>query len=260
MPPSSEWVDRVSSEVKSKYEWVEPEKTVIEELSKYENILEIGSGMGRYTKLIPRVVGLEYSRFFVNYCKRHVKAVFLRADGFNIPIEDNVFDCVFSSGVIEHFDNPADMIKEHVRVCKVGGCVIITVPAKDSPTYIRFTMQQNLLAHDNEKDWRWYGRRIGDDEMYKLLKEAELGSIKLFHLGHVLGASIKNILGYLQQFLLLKGSPTMLVKGLSLEMFGLCIGTRMFRFITRDFILQNYMHSKGYYLFQGYQIVFRFQK
>ena len=116
-----EWTNRVSGEIKRKYEWFEPEKTLLEHLQQHENILEIGSGMGRYTKLIPKIVGLEYSRQFIGYCKDNVVGTFLRADGFNIPIKDNVFDCVFSSGVIEHFDNPIDIIKEHVRVCKQGG-------------------------------------------------------------------------------------------------------------------------------------------
>lgn len=116
-----EWTNRVSTEIKRNYEWFGPEKSVLEHSQQHENILEIGSGMGRYTKLIPRIVGLEYSRLFIDYCKDNIEGIFLRADGFNIPIKDNVFDCVFSSGVIEHFDNPIDIIKEHVRVCKRGG-------------------------------------------------------------------------------------------------------------------------------------------
>ncbi|MCB9767130.1 MAG: class I SAM-dependent methyltransferase [Candidatus Omnitrophica bacterium] len=88
---------------KNSYEFFEPEKTVLEELSKHKTILEVGSGMGRYTKLIPRVVGLEYSRPFLDHCRENIQGLFLRGDGFHIPFKDNSFDCVFSSGVFGTF-------------------------------------------------------------------------------------------------------------------------------------------------------------
>ena len=68
-----EWTNRVSTEIKRNYEWFEPEKSVLEHSQQHENILEIGSGMGRYTKLIPRIVGLEYSRLFIDYCKDNIE-------------------------------------------------------------------------------------------------------------------------------------------------------------------------------------------
>ncbi|GAH46783.1 unnamed protein product, partial [marine sediment metagenome] len=160
-----EWVDRVSDKIKVKYEWFEPEKTVLEQLNSFEDILELGSGKGRYTKLIPRIVGLEYSQYFINYCRDNVKGLFLRGDAFRIPIKDNSFDCVFSSGLIEHFDDPDAIIREHRRVCREGGIVIITVPTKDSPDCRRAVVGQECLRKGEKRDWHYYGRRMGDKEL-----------------------------------------------------------------------------------------------
>lgn len=242
-----EWTNRVSTEIKRNYEWFEPEKSVLEHLQQHENILEIGSGMGRYTKLIPRIVGLEYSRLFIDYCKDNIEGIFLRADGFNIPIKDNVFDCVFSSGVIEHFDNPIDIIKEHVRVCKRGGMVIITVPAKDSPDYQRIRMWQKCLANGEERDWHYFGRRMSDKELQDLLMKAGLRSIKLFHLGSLLRGSPLTILKFLRSFFLKPSINT--IKGVILEGVGIIVRIKLFRLLTFDFVFKKYIKTQGYYLF-----------
>lgn len=244
-----EWTNRTSDKIKRKYEWFEPEKTVVKYLEQHENILEIGSGLGRYTKLIPRIVGLEYSRYFIARCKNKVKGVFLRADGFNIPIKDNAFDCVFSSGLIEHFDNPIDIVKEHVRVCKVGGFVIITVPAKNSPDYRRHKIWQKRLAKKEEKDWHYHGRRMSDKELQDLLKKAGLDNIELFHLGPPLRCSLLNILKFMKSFFLEKNFSIDAIKGVVLEGLGFIISTKLFRLLTFDYILKNYMKTHGYYLF-----------
>lgn len=240
-----EWTDRASSKIKRKYAWFQPEKTVLEYLEQYENILEIGSGLGRYIKLIPRIVGLEYSRHFIDYCKNNVKGIFLRADGFNIPIKDNVFDCVFSSGVIEHFDNPIDIIKEHIRVCKERGIVIITVPAKDTPDYQRYKIWQKCLADGEEKDWHYHGRWMSDKELQCLLKKAGLNNIELFHLGHSLRGHPLTILKFLKSFFSKPFLNT--IKGIILEGAGVFVYI-LFRFFPSP-ILKKHMYKKGYYLF-----------
>lgn len=242
-----EWTNRVSSKIQRKYKWFDPEKTLLEHLQLHENILEIGSGMGRYIKLIPKVVGLEFSRHFIKYCSEaNIDGIFLRADGFNIPIRDNTFDLVFSSRVIEHFDNPIDIIKEHKRVCREGGKVIITVPAKDSPDYQLHKIWQKCLAKSEKKDWHYYGKRVSDKELQNLLKMAGLDNIELFHLGVPLRGDLVNLLKFLKLFLY---KPSInAVKGIILEGLGILIHI-CFRFSLSVFIFKNYIKRRGYYLF-----------
>ena len=51
-------------------------------------------------------------------------------NNFTLSFTDDTFDCVFNSGVIEHYKYPDNIrqIKEMARVTKPGGEVIINVP------------------------------------------------------------------------------------------------------------------------------------
>lgn len=54
----------------------------------------------------------------------------ISGDGFALPFEDESFDFVYSLGLIEHFPETesARLVNEHVRVCRPGGSVLISVP------------------------------------------------------------------------------------------------------------------------------------
>ena len=49
-------------------------------------------------------------------------------DILNLPIEDESFDYVLCTEVLEHVFNPIEAIKELTRICKKGGKIIITTP------------------------------------------------------------------------------------------------------------------------------------
>jgi SAM-dependent methyltransferase len=49
-------------------------------------------------------------------------------DGENIPFEEDSFDNIISTEVLEHIENPEKIVKEMYRVLKPGGEVIVTVP------------------------------------------------------------------------------------------------------------------------------------
>lgn len=49
-------------------------------------------------------------------------------DILNLPIEDESFDYVLCTEVLEHVFNPIEAIKELRRICKTGGKIIITTP------------------------------------------------------------------------------------------------------------------------------------
>jgi len=49
-------------------------------------------------------------------------------DILKCPIRSEKFDIVFSFGLIEHFDNPNNILKKHVDLLKLGGLLICIVP------------------------------------------------------------------------------------------------------------------------------------
>lgn len=65
-------------------------------------------------------------------------------DGNEFPFQDDSFDMVISTQVLEHVPDPLVMLKEMARVCKPGGGVVISLPfvyqEHEEPfDYFRFT-------------------------------------------------------------------------------------------------------------------------
>jgi SAM-dependent methyltransferase len=102
-------------------------------------MLEIGCGSGRLIALAAgdcavRGIGSDVTAEAMRYAREMARAVgsrpaFVQADALRLPFADGSFDCVLSEGVINHF-GPAiqAVVREHARVCRHGGRVIITVP------------------------------------------------------------------------------------------------------------------------------------
>jgi ubiquinone/menaquinone biosynthesis C-methylase UbiE len=53
-----------------------------------------------------------------------VTGVFVRGDAERLPFEDNSFDVVMSFGLLEHFTDPGNALREMARVVKPGGVFI----------------------------------------------------------------------------------------------------------------------------------------
>ena len=99
-----------------------------------ERILEVGIGRGRMVRLL-KDTAVNGSRFYGVDLNRHeeVKDASLTiADTRHLPFPDNTFDLTYSLGVVEHMqeDGTARAVREHVRVTRKGGFILITTPAK----------------------------------------------------------------------------------------------------------------------------------
>lgn len=100
--------------------------------------LEVGCAPGKTLAWVARVLGARVAG--VDYSARGVaisRNLFrsLGVDGdlrcediFATTFEPGSFDVVFSAGVIEHFDDPREIVRSHVRLARPGGKAIITIP------------------------------------------------------------------------------------------------------------------------------------
>ena len=63
----------------------------------------------------------------------------------DIPVADGFFDAIFCNAVLEHVENPVQVMAEFRRVCRPGGYLYLCVPFmqpehKDPGDYQRYTV------------------------------------------------------------------------------------------------------------------------
>jgi SAM-dependent methyltransferase len=106
--------------------------------SKTCRTLELGGGGSRILPYLGRkfgfrVFGSDFSRRGCLLLKANLSL--LGVDGgvvcedlFHSSLADDSFDLVFSSGLIEHFDDTASVVAKHLRLLKPGGRLVLVVP------------------------------------------------------------------------------------------------------------------------------------
>lgn len=133
-------------------------------LKKYinvDNFCELGCGTStlllKVAKHVNHVTGIDYSKqalinsrmLFKKNCVKN--ATFLEDNCLNLKTKKK-YDTVWSAGLIEHFEDPALVVKEHLKITKKGGYTIISVPYKFSYQYIWYLVTRPKLLR---RLWPW---------------------------------------------------------------------------------------------------------
>lgn len=102
------------------------------------DFLEIGFAPGKLLawtalKLGARVSGIDYSTPGTAIARDLFERVGVSGDlrtedVFETSFAPDSFDCVFSAGLIEHFDDPRPIVAKHVELARPGGTIILLVP------------------------------------------------------------------------------------------------------------------------------------
>lgn len=106
-------------------------------LSSGSPILDLGTGTGANMRLFKQlgysnVLGLDSNDLAIRFCAEKGLGDVKKGDICNLPFEENRFDLVLASDILEHVDDDLCALKEIKRVLLPGGCAIITVPAFQS--------------------------------------------------------------------------------------------------------------------------------
>jgi glycosyltransferase involved in cell wall biosynthesis len=99
-----------------------------------KNVLDVGCGSGTIIKKLLAInknaVGVDINEQFIEFCRtKYPSGKFYRLDANNLKVfENNSFDSVVCSEVLEHLDAPENALKEFYRVLRCGGSLIVTTP------------------------------------------------------------------------------------------------------------------------------------
>jgi SAM-dependent methyltransferase len=126
--------------------------------------LEIGSAPGRF--LVELHSRFKYDPYGVEYTEsgvlsnRHIFEThgldpqhIVHADFFSDDFQKRYrgfFDIVISRGFIEHFDDPKNVVKQHVALLKRGGYLIVSIPNKRGMNRVLASLfnKQSLSIHN----------------------------------------------------------------------------------------------------------------
>jgi 2-polyprenyl-3-methyl-5-hydroxy-6-metoxy-1,4-benzoquinol methylase len=155
---TSEYWDEIWK-IESRETWrIYPEtnKRIVEIIGSNKEVLEIGCGVGVLLKQIMNnnneVTGIDISSFAISLLKedgiRGIQSILP-----NIPLDDNIFDIVVGTEILEHMDNDKELLMQCNRVCKNGGKIIFVVP-------------DNCLGPDEESE---HMRKYTYGELHQLL-------------------------------------------------------------------------------------------
>ena len=137
--------------VRTIFEWIEPTDDKL--------IFDCACGRGFYLNMIRavsqcRLVGLELDPEILAKTGRNVghlpNLLLSRANIYQQPFADNVFDSVILSEILEHIDDDVRGLREVFRVLKPGGVVAITVPNANYPFWwdpINRVLEDTMHTH-----------------------------------------------------------------------------------------------------------------
>ncbi len=131
-------------------------------LTPNSTILELGCGRASLTlSLCPEIKslsGIDISETAVvqatEYASKHgyANARFAVDDCTKLRVEEK-FDLVWSQGLIEHFDDPVLVTREHYKALAPGGTVLISVPY----TYYHAVWYYSTRPKLTRRFWPWVG-------------------------------------------------------------------------------------------------------
>lgn len=134
-----------------------------------DHILDMGCGEGFYAMIFDqlydcKVTAVDYDEFMLNKAKEWLKdskkITFETGDICNLRFNDNTFNKIVCTEVLEHIVDDQKATQELYRVLKPNGVIAATVPNKNYPFIwdpLNKIRESLGLGHFNPKDGFWGG-------------------------------------------------------------------------------------------------------
>lgn len=110
--------------------------TALHAVEPTSTLLDFGAGIGDLIKQLEAegwtgpITGAD---LFPSPVDLPEKVTWIQADlNHPLPLPDQSFDCIVSTEVIEHLENPRAMVRELFRLLRPGGLLVLTTPNQES--------------------------------------------------------------------------------------------------------------------------------
>jgi 2-polyprenyl-3-methyl-5-hydroxy-6-metoxy-1,4-benzoquinol methylase len=158
--------------------------TVFDVLQKYSakqgQLLDFGAGQGDFLKLLARKdfkfmchgVDLMYSRLpEVNWYVQDLNK--------KLQFKDQQFDVVTCIEVIEHLENPRQMVRDLARVLRKDGLLVITTPNNESwRSILSYVMRGQFVAF-TDSSYPAHITALSQTDIYRILRENNFSRIEV---------------------------------------------------------------------------------
>jgi 2-polyprenyl-6-hydroxyphenyl methylase/3-demethylubiquinone-9 3-methyltransferase len=120
-------------------------------------VLDAGCGTGhaskRLEKLAFKVISVDLGHQLLRLTQKKANTIPAQASILHLPFQDNQFDLVFSSEVIEHTPQPLLAVQELWRVIKPGGWLTLSTPNKLWEFPVRLSSTLRLRPYDGYENF-----------------------------------------------------------------------------------------------------------
>lgn len=149
-------------------------------------ILEAGCATGALTSHIAqsghRVTGVDYDSKMIHLAKAKNKHCdFAVADVLDLPFEENQFDVVIATSLINIVSDKYRAINELSRTCKKGGVLSILVPSSDFNNddfiFLRNSLEESGFSLAALGAWHKKAPKMKTSNILKLFEQAGLTNI-----------------------------------------------------------------------------------
>lgn len=105
-------------------------------------LLDVGCGTGAFTRRVrehfpdAEIWGSDFSMKAIDYCRQQNRTIYYANHPLlNKDYDKNYFDMITMNHIVEHIDNPEELIKHAKDLLKLDGTLIITIPLNDDKWY-----------------------------------------------------------------------------------------------------------------------------
>ncbi len=152
------WESKINNSETNKRLNVVFQKLLTSKELKTKNFLEIGCGLGYFSnkasKMGAKVTGIDIGPKLVAINKKITpKGKFVVSSASKLLFNDESFDIVLTTEVIEHVDKQKDAIKEMFRVLKTNGVLVITTPNRVFKPLFDFLSLVGIRPYHGNENW-----------------------------------------------------------------------------------------------------------